>query len=135
MDDIEIAPNVAKIRGGRHGRVELVALCRRMAIEEGDTLDHMLWRVIRSMVDWAEKGDHHCAKLLFSFLARHIEDGAPQPDTVPIGGFVANSIVVNLAAGPPVPQDVSAYVAEVERVALELPESSGVDDALARLLA
>ena len=35
-------------RGVTSGRVQLVAVCRKLALEEGTTLDVMLWDVVKS---------------------------------------------------------------------------------------
>ena len=95
-------------RGGRTGRVELIAVCRRMALEEGDSLDHMLWRAAKGMAHWAERGDAACAKVLFSCFARFEPDGAePVPDNV-------TNNTINLQSGPTMPEHVETYMREVE---------------------
>jgi len=100
---------VLKVKGGRTGRVELIAVCRRMAIEEGTTLEVMLWETIKGVAHWARHGDAACAKLMLSLFAR---DEASAPEGVPSAKDVE--------IGPPVPRDQAHYAELGEKVIAEL---------------
>ena len=112
-------------RGGNNGRVELVAVCRRMALENGTTLDLMLWEVVQGLMFWASKGDAACAKLVLTMFARDDSTAPPLEGVVgpatdaKIGGFVVSD----------------EYAAELARVVGELDEPDDDDGDLARLLA
>lgn len=115
-------------RGVTSGRVQLVAVCRKMALEEGTTLDVMLWGVIKGLAYWAQRGDAACGKLVLGLLARDAEE-APASSSPDAG---AKDAEVNGYIRSP------EYAAEVARVLGELDEQPGdagdAGDAAARLL-
>jgi len=115
-DDDSPPRNVALIgkgRGGRVGRVELIATCRRLALEEGDSLENMVWRVMRGLSYWGERGNDKSAALFLKYAAKLApDDGAPVQPTVTVNNLV-------IGQGPPVPQDQSSYA---KRCALMLRE-------------
>jgi hypothetical protein len=118
MEDDEAVREVVLIgkgRGGRTGRVELIATCRRLALEDGDTVDNMVWRVMRGLAHWGERGDAKCAALFLQYLAKMAPDSGTPAD----GVTVTNNTVV-IEGGPPIPSNPSEYAAQGARVIREL---------------
>ena len=99
-----------KVKGGRTGRVELISVCRRMAIEEGTTLEVMLWDTIKGVAHWARNGDAACAKLMLTLFAR--DDSTTLPDV--------SAAAKDAELGPPVPRDPAHYAELGEKVIAEL---------------
>lgn len=109
-------------RGVTSGRVQLVAVCRKLALEEGTTLDVMLWDVVKGLAYWAARGDAACGKLVLGLLARDVVDDEPKGSP---GDEAKDAEVTGYVRSP-------EYAAEVARVLGELEE--GVDDEASRLL-
>lgn len=106
-------------------------MCRRMAIENDDTLENMVWRVMRGLATRAEEtGDPAAVKLFMSLVAKHEPTGAEPHNPTGIGGFSANNVQININDGPTPPNDVQAYINDVKRISVELAN----DEALAKLL-
>ena len=104
---IEVA---IKARGGQTGRVQLIAMCRRMAIEEGTTLEVLLWESVKGIARFAMQGDHHCAKLMLSLFARDDSNDIR----------AAEDAAAAETQGPPIPANQQGYAAEASRVIKEL---------------
>ena len=113
-------------RGVQSGRVQLVAMCRKLALEEGTTLEAMLWEVIKGMTYWAARGDAACAKLVLGMLARDEPDEAPD--------ITAGAADAELGNGQFQVSD--EFAAELKRVRDELgdDDDEGEPDEAAKLL-
>lgn len=113
-----------KRRGGQAGRVELISACRRMAIEHGTTLEKELWLAMHGLLKAAATGNTKAAAMALRFLVWHDtgEPGAPVPKVNNPGGIggLGSGVTVNLGAGPPVPDDVTAYLHELDAAAQSL---------------
>lgn len=109
----EIVIGKGKGKGGRAGRVELIATCRRMALEEGDTLESMVWRVLQGLAHWGERGDAKCGELFLKYTSKLAPD-----EGAPADGVTVNAVVIE--AGPPLPKNPSDYAELGARVIREL---------------
>jgi hypothetical protein len=92
---------------GRPRGRDLRALVDKKARETGVDVDDALWGIVRAMVTAARGGDVAAARELFNRLC----------DNDPL------AVTVDLAApppGPPVPQDLGAYVAAFAEAVDEL---------------
>lgn len=98
-------------RSGRVGRVELIAACRRLAIEGGTTLEAEIWRSVQGMMDAAASGDTKAFEQLMKWFGRFDPDGAEPKD-----GGAAVQVNVGVAGGPTPPNDLETYYAELERL-------------------
>lgn len=54
-------------------RVDLIAVCRRKAENEGASLDHMLWTMVKGLILAAAKGDSSAGKLVLERLCVPVE--------------------------------------------------------------
>ena len=94
-------------RGGRLGRVELVAIARRFALEEGTSLEQMVWRVVQALYQRAVAGHTDSAAMFLDLTSKEALE--VKQKAAPAGA------TVNIAAvGPAMP--AADYVAEVRRV-------------------
>ena len=110
-------------RGVTSGRVQLVAVCRKLALEEGTTLDVMLWDVVKGLAYRAARGDAACGKLVLGLLARDVVEDEPKSSP---GDGAKDAEVTDYVRSP-------EYAAEVARVLGEL-DGGVADDEAARLL-
>lgn len=93
-------------RGGRLGRVELVAIARRFALEEGTSLEQMVWRVVQALYQRAVAGHTDSAAMFLDLTSK---------EALEVKQKAALATTVNIAAvGPAMP--AADYVAEVRRV-------------------
>tara|TARA_R110000782_G_scaffold253743_1_gene341966 strand:- start:40966 stop:41352 length:387 start_codon:yes stop_codon:yes gene_type:complete len=102
--------------GGRTGRVELIALCRTRAIENGSTLETMIWDVMHGLQREAKAGNVPAAKLFFSQLVKMEKEQSTDPATARLIEDLRDEIeeaksARTRALGPPVPEAVTDYVA------------------------
>lgn len=105
--------NLNPAKGGRTGRVEFIAACRRMAIEDGTTLEAAIWEGVKGVLHRAAMdGDAKALETVLKWVARYDPDGAEgKGATVEV-----TNQTLNLSAGPAPPDDLSAYVEEVKRI-------------------
>lgn len=106
---------IGKGRGGRTGRVELIATCRRLALEDGDSVENMTWRLMRGLQHWGERGDAKCAELFLKYIAKMTPDEGATPD-----GVTVNNNTVVIENGPPIPDNPSGFAERGARVIREL---------------
>lgn len=99
-------------KGGRTGRVELIAACRRMAVEQGTTLEAEIWRAVQGVLQRAASdGDAKALETVLKWCARYDPDGAEgKGATVEVTNQTLN------LSGPAPPDDLNAYVEEVKRI-------------------
>lgn len=101
--------------GGRHGRVELVAIARRFALEEGTSLDMMLWRMVKTMIaQGTYEGDMKAADLVLKMFARESLD---VPDR-------STQVAVAVNVGASIPTVLPEYTERVARTIADLEGKS-----------
>jgi hypothetical protein len=86
--------------------VDIVAVCRHYAVENGGTLEAHLWEVMRGLMFFASQGDAKAAEVVLRHLAK---PPAPQESKVEVTHRV----------GPPIPspEDMAVNMAKVAELA------------------
>jgi len=130
--------NLPEPRGGRTGRVEFIAACRRMAIEDGTTLEAALWEGLKAiLIDIRDNADLDKLERVLKWVARFERDGMVPQEGKGDGGAPVQVNVGVAGTGPQFPPQLDAYFDELEELErqhrskrIEITRDDDIDDVL-----
>lgn len=125
-----MAAEIKLLGGGGNARVNLIAACRRLAIQDGTTLEEALWEATRGMIAKAAEGNVEAYQLLMKWFGKYELEGAEPKESK--GAALNVGIGLGLPAdGPAAIGESPEYAAEVKRVIGELaPPADDLGDIL-----
>ena len=116
------------LKGGRTGRVEFISACRRMAIEDGTTLEQALWEALKGVMrKAAEDGDAKSLDIVLKWVARFDPEGA---ETKAGAAVEITNNTLALGTGPQLPERLDDYYERLAKIEEERGVQRAVDDIL-----